>query len=90
MIRRQGGGLATTGPPPAVSWAAATLADHDMPHGEIHAVLFADDPELVRRYLALHLERLEERLSDQRRTLAAVERILGSAAERRARTGEDP
>ncbi len=90
MIRREGGGLATTGPPPTLSWAAATLAAHDMPRGEIHAVLFAEDPELVRRYLALHLERLEERLSDQRRALEAVERILGSAAERRAQSGEEP
>jgi hypothetical protein len=58
-----------------------------MPCGEIHAVLTADDPELVRRYLELHLERLEERLSDQRRTLAALEQILGTAARRRASSG---
>lgn len=40
-----------------------------MPQGEIATVLAADDPELVRRHLALHRERLHEQLEEQLRTL---------------------
>jgi hypothetical protein len=60
-----------------------------MPPEEIRAVLTADEPELVRRYLELHRERLEEGLADRRRTLSEVEpRVAEAAAERRrARNG---
>jgi hypothetical protein len=56
--------------------AAEILRDQEMPPHEIRAVLSADDPETVRRLLELHVERLEERLTDQRRALAELERLL--------------
>lgn len=59
--------------------AASTLTRQEMPGEEIRAVLAAHDPETVRRYLELHRERLEERLAEQRRTLADVERFLTEA-----------
>lgn len=43
---------------------------------EIRIVLTTADRELVRRHLELHLERLEEWLGDQRRNVAAIERLL--------------
>ena len=60
------------------------LRSQDMPPNEIRAVLTTGDPELVRRYLELHGERLEERLADQRRTLAALERVLAESAAQRS------
>ena len=60
------------------------LRSQDMPPNEIRAVLTTGDPELVRRYLELHRERLEERLADQRRTLAALERVLAESAAQRS------
>jgi len=72
-----------TGSGPA-AWTADVLRDHEMPSDEIGAVLTTDDPELVHRYLELHRERLEEWLTDQRRTLATLEWVLAkTAAERR-------
>jgi 4-alpha-glucanotransferase len=62
-----------------LAWAASTLTRQEMPREEIRAVLAAHDPETVRRYLELHRERLEERLGEQRRTLADVERFLTEA-----------
>ena len=35
-------------------------------------MLGADDAEVVRRYLELHEERLEERFADQRRTIGRL------------------
>lgn len=61
------------------AWAASTLTRQEMPSEEIRAVLAAHDPETVRRYLELHRERLEERLAEQRRTLADLERFLTEA-----------
>ena len=58
------------------------LRGQGMPPEEIQAVLAARDPEIVRRYLELHGERLEERLTEQRRTLARLAEMLGR--ERRA------
>ncbi len=74
----------------SIAWAIEVLADQAMPSKEIDAILWADDPELVRRYLDLHRERLEERLSEQRRTLARLEAVLtaglfGAVARRRER-----
>ena len=43
--------------------AAGTLRRNRMPRAEIRAVLGAEDPEIVRRYLELHRERLEEQLA---------------------------
>jgi hypothetical protein len=71
----------------SIASAVETLHEHGMPADEIGAVLAADDPEVVGRYLELHRERLEERLMEQRRTLASVERTLTAAIlERRRRT----
>jgi hypothetical protein len=49
-----------------------------MPSEEIVAILGADNLELIRRYLELHRERLEEHLADQRRTLPRLERLLAA------------
>ena len=46
--------------------AATTLGLQRMPLDEIRAVLTADDPEIARRYLELH----QERLAHQPRTPA--------------------
>jgi DNA-binding transcriptional MerR regulator len=58
------------------AWATRALRRHGMPSEEIRAVVAADDPEIVRRYLELHRERLDERVEEQRRTLAVLERVL--------------
>ena len=55
---------------------ATTLRQQRMPLEEIRAVLTTDDPDVVRRYLELHQERLEEWFCDQRRRLATVERSI--------------
>lgn len=62
--------------------AVAALSDLGMPWTEIDAILEAEDRRLVRRYLQLHAERLEERLADQRSLLLSVEPILAAAAPR--------
>jgi hypothetical protein len=54
-----------------------------MPPDELRVVLATADRELVRRHLELHLERIEECLITQRRSVAAAERILIEAARRR-------
>ena len=53
-----------------------------MPAAEIRAVLAADDPQVVRRILELHRERLEEWLEEQQRLLNRVERSLAGSTER--------
>lgn len=68
----------------ARTWAADVLRDQRMPRGEIRSVLDADDPELIRRRLELHAERLQERLVDQLRTLSDLERWLVEAIDRQA------
>jgi hypothetical protein len=64
------------GPNPSLAWAAGTLRLCDMPPEEVGAVLTADDPEIVRRFLELHRERLEEEVVERSRTLATLERYL--------------
>jgi DNA-binding transcriptional MerR regulator len=58
---------------PEASWrlalATPALRDQGMPPEEIHTILEADDPEVIRRHLELHRERLEERFASQRRTV---------------------
>jgi DNA-binding transcriptional MerR regulator len=63
---------------PAVGWAIAMLREQGMPSREIAAILEADSGQLVRQYLELHRERLEEHLAYQRRTLARLDRLLVS------------
>jgi hypothetical protein len=67
----------------SIAWAEMVLRDQEMPPGELRVVLTTADRELVRRHVELHLERLEEWLITQRRSLAAAERILTDAAGRR-------
>jgi hypothetical protein len=57
-------------------WWTDLLRRQGMPTEEIRAILAAEDPEIVRRYLELHRERLEEQLTEHRRTLARLEDIL--------------
>jgi hypothetical protein len=56
--------------------AARALLRQEMPLGEVRAVLEAADPTVVRRYLELHRERLEEQIAERCRVLDAVERML--------------
>jgi len=51
---------------------ATTLRLQRMPLDEIRAVLTADDPEIVRRHLELHQERLAERYAEERRAVARL------------------
>jgi hypothetical protein len=60
----------------ATIWAQMVLRRQEMPEDEVRVVLTSADRTLVRRHLELHLERLEERLFAQRRSVAAVERLL--------------
>ena len=55
-------------------WRAALRAA--MPEEEIRLVVTTRDPELVRIVLELHLERLDERLLELRRTVAGIGRSL--------------
>jgi len=61
------------------AWAIETLRECAMSHEEIDAVLASDDPEIVRRHIELHRERLGERLAEQIRALSIVERVLRGA-----------
>ena len=61
------------------TWANETLRECAMPREDVRALLAADDPEIVRRRVELHREWLGERLAEQRRTLAGVERVLRGA-----------
>ena len=58
--------------------AATTLGLQRMPLDEIRAVLTADDPEIARRYLERHQERLAERYAEERRAVARLARAIGS------------
>ena len=58
------------------SEAARTLRLEGMPEHEIQTVLRSRDPRVVRRIIALHTERLEERLLERRGELRRVERHL--------------
>jgi hypothetical protein len=66
------------------------LRDQGMSWDEIRIVSATADRELIRRHLELHVERLEERLDDQRRTVAAVERVLAEATERQVESAGRP
>jgi hypothetical protein len=56
--------------------AAGLLRESGMPSDEIMTVVTTAEPRLARRYLELHLERLEEWLVAQRHNLASVELLL--------------
>jgi hypothetical protein len=52
------------------------LRDPGRPTDEFHVVLTSEDAEIVRRHLALHVERMEERLVEQRRRATWAEQLL--------------
>jgi hypothetical protein len=65
----------TAGAHTSMVWAVDTLSLSEMPAEGIRAVLSAEDPATVRRFLELHRERLDERVAEQRRRLASLERF---------------
>jgi hypothetical protein len=67
----------------SIAWAEAVLRDQEMPPDELRVLLTTADRELVHRHVELHLERLEEWLITQRRSVAAAEGIFTEAAGRR-------
>jgi hypothetical protein len=67
---------------------AAQLQQQGMPLKEVVAVLGARDFDVVHRYMELHIERLEERLAEQRRTLAVIENLLLALVEARIRPND--
>jgi hypothetical protein len=56
--------------------AEEILRRQRMPAEEIHIVVTAEDPVIVRRHLELHRERLGEWLEEQRRIIGTIERSL--------------
>jgi DNA-binding transcriptional MerR regulator len=52
---------------------ARRLRRQRMPIEEIRAVLTTEDPLVVRRYVELHTERLDEWVAEQRQFLAILE-----------------
>ncbi|HEX6580388.1 MAG TPA: hypothetical protein VF195_05920 [Actinomycetota bacterium] len=67
----------------SLAWAEKVFHDQEMPPDELRVLLTTADPELVHRHVELHLERLEEWLIMQRRSLTVAEGILTEAAGRR-------
>jgi len=67
-------------PSGSIAWAEMVLRDQGMLPDELRIVTTTADRELVRRHVELHLERLEEWLITQRRSVAAADRILTQAA----------
>jgi hypothetical protein len=65
---RSSGGVAAS--------AIRVLIDQGMPWTEIGSILGSDGPELVRRTLELHRERLDERLAEQRAELDRIEPLF--------------
>jgi hypothetical protein len=65
---------------PSLASAGLILRDQGMPTDELHVVLTSEDAEIVRRYLAFHVERMEERLVEQRRRATWAEQLLTMAA----------
>ena len=62
------------------AWVARVLEEQAMPREEVTAVLSATDRRMIHQYLALHLERLEESLTVQRRTIERIEALLTAEA----------
>jgi hypothetical protein len=61
---------------PSLASAGLVLRDQGMPADELRVVLTTEDAEIVRRHLALHVERMEERLVEQRRRATWAEQLL--------------
>ena len=66
-------------------WAAHELQRLGMPPTEIHTVLVTDDPEIIRRHMELHRERLQERIADEVATVGRIEASLSEAIRARIR-----
>ena len=60
--------------------AIRTLRSIDMPLDEIALVITSDEPEIAHKYLEHHRSRLQERLADQERMLAYLERLINEEA----------
>lgn len=63
----------------AIGFATRALREQGMPLDEVKAVLAVEEPQVLRRYMEIHRERLDERLAAERRALAGVERLLAMA-----------
>jgi hypothetical protein len=72
-----------------ITEAEATLVEQGMPTAEIRAVLVAEDPRVVRRYLELHRERLNEQLQDEWHAVDRVERLLTVRADLETQADRD-
>jgi hypothetical protein len=62
--------------PDTVGWISSVLVRQGMPEDEVRRVLLVDDREMFRRHLALHRERLAERLDDELGTVDLIEQLL--------------
>jgi hypothetical protein len=62
-----------------IASATRRLREQGMPPEEVEAVLDVDEAQVLRRYMELHRERLDERLAAERRALEGVERSLALA-----------
>ena len=58
------------------AWVARVLQEQAMPREEVTAILSSTDRRMIHQYLAEHLERLEESLTVQRRTIERIEALL--------------
>ena len=65
--------------------AVLELRRLEMPPTEINTVLVTDDPDVVRRLLELHRERLQERLADDVARVGRIEASLSEAIHARTR-----
>ncbi len=67
--------------------AAEVLRRCEMPEIEIEWVLNAKDPSVVHMILELHRERLEEELTERRKRLQELERVLAAQGAARRQVG---
>ena len=56
--------------------AVKILRSVDMPLDEIRAILDTDDPDVARKHLVQHQERLADKLASQERMLAYLESLI--------------
>jgi DNA-binding transcriptional MerR regulator len=80
VIRRRRRSEPTRG---STGWIARTLSDQGMPPSEVRAVLEAEDHLIVRRYVELHRERLDERLADMHQSARTAPPPTGRGRPRR-------
>lgn len=68
--------------PNSVGWISTVLLRQGMPEDEVRRVLLVDDPEMVRRHLELHRERLLERMHEELGTIDMIDRFLQGMSRR--------